>query len=777
MQIGDVLPQDDSSGCNPGREPRAAANMATMSMPSVHTAPDPLATMAASMHHASLGTPGPCAGAPAVAKERQSPFTLGLTAEMARKGLASMEQPNQANSISSYAPVREDFASWLFDAEGVFGDMDFSNLAFALGTAFSHNQTSPTDRDSVPDCSQSLDGWHLEGLGAFENGMSESRRQELLNLARSFRQRQRQKKQRILVDMNMLDAELDGDGPKLSLSMLQNCISAFWDHVSPQIPVLHRPTFSPNKCPILLLAAIIALGTSTLHKLDAEDDTGEYVAFADLLASFLRWEIFTEEDATSPAELWVFQTLLLLELYEKMFSSRKLHERAHIHHASTLTLLKRGAPLIGKEGRETPPGHLPGDDFESGATSHPGVPNPSSSYSWWYQWIQAESMQRVVFTAFITDITHAVMFGHVANMSPQEIHLQLPCDDILWTAAAPETVQTLDASLRLYGIKPIYFLDALKRCLHGQDVKTHAFGRVILMAGLLSVGWHMHDRETQLTWLKTPLPLDEQERWRSLLFGAFDSWNVGFEEICAGSTTALGPAANTLGGTELHLHNGTALYHLAHLGRNVDILDCQILSGSRRLVSRRVSGRDYANVVQRMKAWAPSPQARSAVCHAFRFLHAVLIAPVLGSQATLAPYSPRRDPLNHRPWIVYYATLTIWSYNYTLGHLDAAAAPDPASQPSSAAVHHQRNQQQQLHQQWTASLPEHEAARAVRAYLERGASVEEAERLQHMSVGSLGQCATLCEWVGGRMEDAVSEILVEASQRLKACRDLLLGEG
>lgn len=685
-----------------------------------------------------------------------------------------MDQQNQANSMGPYAPAREDFASWLFDAEGVFGDMDFSNPAFALGTAFSHNQTSPTDRGSLQDCAQSLDGWHLEGLGAFEDGMSESRRQELLDLARSFRQRQRQKKQRILVDMSMLDGELDGDAPKLSLSMLRNCISAFWDHVSPQIPVLHRPTFSPNKCPILLLAAIIALGSSTLHKLDVEGDTVEYVAFADLLASFLRWEIFTEEDATSPAELWVFQTLLLLELYEKMFSSRKLHERAHIHHASTLTLLKRGAPLIGKEGRDTPTGHLPGDEFESGATSHAGAVNASSSCSWWYQWIKAESMQRVVFTAFIMDITHAVMFGHVANISPQEIHLQLPCDDILWTATAPETVQSLDASLRLYGIKPIYFLDALKRCLHGQDVKTHAFGRVILMAGLLSVGWHMHDRETQLTWLKTPLPLDEQERWRSLLFGAFDSWNVGFQEICSGSTTTLGPpAASTLSGTELHLYNGTALYHLAHLSRNVDILDCQMLSGSRRLVSRRVSGRDYANAVQRMKAWAPSPQARSAVWHAFRFLHAVLVAPVLGAPATLAPYSPQRDPLNHRPWIVYYATLTIWAYNYTLGHhapVDAAAS-DPATRPSPAAAHQQQDQQQ-----WTAS-PEHAAARTVRAYLERGVSVEEPERLRHVSIGSLEQCAALCEWVSGRMEDAASEILVEASQRLKACRDLLLGKG
>ncbi len=51
------------------------------------------------------------------------------------------------------------------------------------------------------------------------------------------------------------------------------------------------------------------------------------------------------------AKLWVFQTLLLLELYEKMFSTRELHERAHIHHATTITLMRRGRSLIANQRR------------------------------------------------------------------------------------------------------------------------------------------------------------------------------------------------------------------------------------------------------------------------------------------------------------------------------------------------------------------------------------------------------------------------------------------
>lgn len=749
---------------------RGNSNSANFGAVTTHTAVSGSAEIAKSISQAH---PGSYTETSAVAEQHAWPSMPAIELGSPRRGLTGIGQQSPRNTLSYEAPVRDDFASWLFDAEE-FGDVDFSNPAFALSAAFSHNQTSPSDRQSLLGSTHSLDGPALEKLGLFEHDISEPRRQELLDLARSFRQRQIQKRRCISVGMEILDGELDGDAPNLSLFTLKKCLSAFWDHVSPQIPILHRPTFLPNSCPILLLAAIIALGASTLHKLEEEVYNEEFIAFSDLLASFLRWEIFSEADATAPAKLWVFQALLLLELYEKMFSSRELHERAHIHHASTVTLLKRGTPLIGKEGRESPSGQVPSDEFGGDEAGCSGG-NATSSFSWWSQWVTAESMQRVVFMAFIMDITHALMFGHVANISPQEIHLQLPSDDTLWSANTPETVQSLLTSFRLYGIKSMYFLDSLKHCLHGQDVKTHAFGRIILMAGLLSVGWHMHNEETQLTWLKTPLHLNERGRWRSRLSSAFDSWNARLREIWPVSTAASGPTESSLNNSKLDLDNCTALYHLSYLSRTVDFLNCQILSGSRRLVSRRVSGRDYTNAVQSMKEWAPTPQARSAVYNAFKFLHAIFVLPVLGRQSILASYSARRDPLNHRPWIVYYATLTIWAYNYTLEqHADVGSAPaDQVAVPSSTGAHHQQTGGQT--QRRMSPLTD-QAARTVRTFLECGASLEEPESLGHTPIGRAGQCAALCEWVSACLQDAVSEILLEGSQRMKACHDLLVGK-
>lgn len=209
--------------------------------------------------------------------------------------------------------------------------------------------------------------------------------------------------------------------------------------VADKISQVHEPTFSASRCQPLLLLAILALGAGAIVKTQPKGALQDYRAFADFVATNLRWEIFTHDDAQPPVHLWVAQSLLLLEHYEKMFSTRQLHERAHIHHSSTLTLLRRGNPMVGRTESETPPSGPP-----TRATSPaPGTSHIDSSVnpetkSWWKRWVSNESMNRVVFAAFQMDTLHASMFGHSADLLPHELRLQLPCDDSLWTATSAE---------------------------------------------------------------------------------------------------------------------------------------------------------------------------------------------------------------------------------------------------------------------------------------------------------------------------------------------------
>ena len=187
------------------------------------------------------------------------------------------------------------------------------------------------------------------------------------------------------------------------------------------------------------------LGASTLSKLSSNGRVPEYTALADLLAENLRWDIFTDPAASPPAELWVQQALLLLELYEKMFGPRELYERAHIHHATTLIVMRRGSSLIGRSAIESPGGSSdptrtpPGPD---GTINTSGVNTPDAD---WNRWITAEATRRVAFAAFIIDSTHATLFGHSAVMSPHDLKLPLPCDEALWAATSGAEVSRVEA--------------------------------------------------------------------------------------------------------------------------------------------------------------------------------------------------------------------------------------------------------------------------------------------------------------------------------------------
>lgn len=709
--------------------------------------------LAATLYQSNTQAPVNSSESDGLNEPRQLPFTLPAGSVSSGTLLQDLGNQNNDVDLNYEPPMREAFATWLFDSDGALGDIDFNNFTFTnpgLDTAFSNNRTYTTDGDSLPDWSHNLEIQLDEGSKSSENGISDFTRQELLQLIHGFRQKQKQKqKQRqkrhgASRGPSMLENDLDDDAQFLNTTMLQTCISAFWEHIAPQIPILHHPTFSPDTCPILLLAAVIALGVSTLNRLKAEK-TEKYAAFADLIALHLRWELFTDEDAQPPAKLWVFQALLLLELYEKMYSSRQLHERAHIHHASTLTLLKRGSPLIGKDGTKTPSLDQPSACDDSTSVNQLSDAN---SYAWWSQWVRIESMHRVVFSAFILDITHAVMFAHSANMEPHEIHLDLPCDEALWSATTPHAVQSLDESLRMYGVRPISFLDGLKRSLHRQHVKTHEFGRVILISGLLSIGWHMSHRESELTWLETPSRIKEQKDWRALLFRAFDSWNTNFEEALGTANPSRGVPVKD-GGLTASLDSRAVLFHLAHMSLNVDIIECQIFAGSKRLLGRQISSSDHATATIRMKSWAPTSQARHAVLHAFKFLHRLLVRPVPQSigtnrpDTTLLHYSCRQDHLNYRPWIIYFSTLTIWAYNHALDTPQRKMSHDSSSNRS----------------------------RYVTDYLSRFAAVEDPEDLRSITPGD--GCATFLEVVSDCLAEADSEILLEASNRLKACRELL----
>jgi hypothetical protein len=493
-----------------------------------------------------------------------------------------------------------------------------------------------------------------------------------------------------LPDRRPREAIMNGcvDDPKhvMSLNMQRVFLASYWSHVHQQMPILHRPTFNPETCPDLLLLAMMCLGASCLEPGYALELTQRCAELSSFLAYHVRWEVFKDVEFRPTAKLWTFQTMLLLELFEKMYSTRTLHERAHIHHATTLTVMRRGSSLIGRSAIESP-GHSndptrtpPGPD---GSINTSGVNTPDAN---WNRWITAEATRRSAFAAFVIDSTHATLFGHSAVMAPHDIKLPLPCDEALWAATSGNEVQRVEASLAANGVKPIAFLEALRRTLNGYRVRTHTFGRVILMAGLLNVSWHMNQRDLQISSLGVTPALGSSMKWRSPLTRAFDHWRRDFDDSLAKNdqylrdSTSGTPPRSSSDTRDSVFESRTCLHSLAHMAMHVDMIDCTVFAGSERALGRAVTEGDRTAIQKRMReTWAPSARARDAVFYALSFLREVLVpeedqhhTPSANNsrqsphQQPSFTYSARDDYLLNRPWVLYFAALIVWAYGYAL---------------------------------------------------------------------------------------------------------------
>jgi hypothetical protein len=582
--------------------------------------------------------------------------------------------------------MADDFTAWLFNDQnfgpgqspmpGAFqasgGQVPNTNFGTAQPQYFGQETIfSGPMQQAMPPQGHQMAVSNLIDTNMQQMALSEERRQEILDLIDTHFNNTSHAPVRKREDL--LDGDRENDRHVLSLNMMQTYIASFWLHFHPQMPILHKPTFQANNSPPLLLLVIITLGASCLEKTYGYEVTQSGADLSAFLAWHLRWEIFMDADFRPPAKLWVFQALLLLEIFEKMYSTRPLHERAHIHHATSLTLMRRGSSLIGRSSVDSPPS---GTD-SSHASRHGsvnGVHPSSNQYTadeWWNQWITNEATRRAAFAAFVMDSIHATMFGHSAVMVAHEMRLPLPCDEALWNATSSAEVGRVEQSLHANGIKPTTFLDGLKKTLNGQPVRTNSFGRTILMAGLLSVSWHMNQRDLQVSSLGVSQALGGRDKWRGSLTRAFDFWKIDLDESYAKANEgAQYPYYSNKGADDENIFESrTVLHHLAHMAMHVDIVDCQIFAGASRLLGRSITPQDYAGAQRRMKdGWAPTARARDATFYALRFLSQVLL-PEDSNGVPVKPdfiYTARDDYLLNRPWVLYFATLIVWSYGYAL---------------------------------------------------------------------------------------------------------------
>ncbi|KAL6233282.1 hypothetical protein BDW75DRAFT_193772 [Aspergillus navahoensis] len=722
--------------------------------PSAYTAPAGLQIPVDGYSNISMAPVTSSASAPldptdGLALDSMTGMTVG---DMQFDGLNSCVYP-VFGSESNRSPfhMADDFTAWLFN-EPVPGSSMAppANMVPGFMDAQMQNQFLMSDPAYGNFLNSVIPAHPMSVTSILDPGspraiMSEEKRQELLDLMATRFNEAAYSAVAKRKDA-LMDGDMDDDSHALSLSKMQTYIGSYWYHFHAQLPILHRPTFVADKAPNLLLLAVVAIGAATLDSIHGREVTETASELADFIMWHLRWEIFMEGDFRPPAKLWVFQALLLLEVYEKMYSTRALHERAHIHHDTTLTLMRRGSSLIGRHSFDSPASLR--DDRQARSTTGSTMTPDFAADESWTNWIKTEATRRVAFAAFVLDSTHATMFGHSAKMVAHELRLPLPCDEALWSATSASEVARVQASLHANGVRPVMFLDGLKRTLNGQRVRTNAFGRTILMAGLLSVSWHMNQRDLQVSSLGVAHALGGRDKWRSALLRAFDNWRRDFDEALQPGMASYSSGYRgryTLDEDNV-FESRDVLHGLAHMASHVDIVDCQIFAGARRLMGRAITARDYNAAREKMvERWATKASARDATFYALKFLAECLLDHQ-GPQYEGELYCGREDYLLNRPWVIYVAALVVWCYGYALeGPITGA--------PALSTVEEQRQDMQ--------------------AFLRRVGGCREPSDLETMK--GRNRCLGLLMILRDGFANARWELLAEASNLLGSCIDKLKG--
>lgn len=431
----------------------------------------------------------------------------------------------------------------------------------------------------------------------------------------------------------------------------EKALKTYWNFFHPRFPMLHRPTFKSVEAPILLLAAMIVLGSKLFMCVDnitcpEESSIKQPNVLSDTISEPLRWLLFASPFFQPPAEVWIIQSLLMLEFYEKHCTSRKLHERSHLHHGTTIQLLRRSPTLGGASTKY---------NNEANSNGNEDIEN-------WYKWIEIESMKRATFMCFYMDAIDAICMGHQMFIYSHQIQMTMPVEDVIWESS----FNKFNKNFKLFK-RPKQFLLVLKNIMNGKSTKTNSFGKKILLAGLSAILFQIQQRDLQLFFGLDKFTSTISENWRDLLTAAFAIWRNDVGASCCSSKTAI-DNLNSLGNSSQFSTSDTRCkciaYHLAHIYMSISHYDVFIVCGAPwRMNVKPSSTEERMSIKCRVIEWSKTRHCDVSVVQCYLSMFEMFLSPQDSTYDYQYEYLPDAD-LFFRSYSIGYMLLVIWSYIY-----------------------------------------------------------------------------------------------------------------
>lgn len=417
---------------------------------------------------------------------------------------------------------------------------------------------------------------------------------------------------------------------------LQKYFLMYFENYHEHFPILHKPSVlsRPDKVPPLLMIAITTLGTAFAVE--------EHFSTSVKIHERLQFLVLSHKEINHPP-LWIFQTLTLVQAYQKMLSTRQQHDMSSTLHGSMMLLLHRNIA-------------------HTSYTSEENNPNVSLETRW-HRWIYEESRRRALLFAFVMDAQHVALFGHKVCISANEMLCQIPCMENVWEAETAEDWHNLyneqDPASRNTS-----FLGALKSLLMHKPLntlQTSHFSRLILLHGIYAVAIQMQQQESIFGMSCSHCRKDQIEKtpnWKESLAGAISNWSY-----CLYTQKSM------------TIEVCKALHHFAYVTlylTETSVLDILMLSGLS-LYDRLPKSIDYVRASSAVKAWTQRKEdCVKCVTHALFLMQEILFSGQNYQSDELqceeaSHYLAKRDKIALRPWVLLVSSLVVWAFYSFLG--------------------------------------------------------------------------------------------------------------
>ncbi|KAK9463363.1 fungal-specific transcription factor domain-containing protein, partial [Lipomyces oligophaga] len=487
--------------------------------------------------------------------------------------------------------------------------------------------------------------------------------------------------------------EVKSDTPQFSLDSIEKYLELYWIHFDPLYPIFHNPTFVSNNVEAPLLIAIVTIGM-------AYSNDPKACSLAIAIHRKFRNIVFLMIGDQPQVPLWVHQTLLLTNYFDKMLGSSVQYDMSQFFHGTNIAMMHFSGYL---KGTQEP-------DIRE-------VTDQELADKQWHEWIIFETTKRTAFFAFVCDTQHATLFRHSPILSAFEVRLELPSTDACW--AAPNGLEFIKkykeqreaakisnlsreniTRSRLLDTKDSmippqaqeqaklqnaqgsssttnqevtwpFFLHSLKHLIRlstDDQMQFHLatfspFSCFILLHGLLSICWDMQWRGLLDMGIVSKRRMGE---FKTRLEASFKNWKDYFDYQLSKSNMppinstvvrAVGlpnvmmiPEMNNYASNSPMICSNWAMFQLGLLALHVDTMSLRINAGSPNVLGRKIREIDRENSSKAVRQWANSDDGGLATWYSLQFMRAVTENEAILDQAV------------HIPWGVYLASLTIWSY-------------------------------------------------------------------------------------------------------------------